>query len=157
MPFQVTKQYGHDIGLSCAFRQWRAGHSHCSFVHGYSLAFEFVFESNTLDGRNWVIDFGGLKSLRSKLGDMFDHKTVIAHDDPHLDAFQVLHTNKIVDLVVMDGVGCERFAEAAFKEAQKIVEYENGRHASAGRFHRVRLVSCKCSEHGANSATYIGK
>ena len=59
-----TKKYGHEVGLSTAFRQWRA-HSHCSKLHGYSLAFKFEFGTNELDSTNWVVDFGGLKSLKS--------------------------------------------------------------------------------------------
>jgi 6-pyruvoyltetrahydropterin/6-carboxytetrahydropterin synthase len=126
-------------------------------LHGYSLAFEIVFESNTLDGRNWLIDFGGLKSLRSRLGEMFDHKTVIAKDDPALDAFRVLHDQKIIDLRVVPRVGCESFAEEVYNEVALLVRELNGKHASGGRFHRVRVASVKCSEHGANSATFFGK
>ena len=36
--FLSSKKYGHDRGLSTAFRQWRAD-SHCRFMHGYSLEF----------------------------------------------------------------------------------------------------------------------
>lgn len=47
-------------------KQWRAK-SHCRLVHGYSLSFRFEFEANTLDDKNWVVDFGGLKELRAIL------------------------------------------------------------------------------------------
>ena len=57
-----TKKYGHERGLSAAFRQWRA-ESHCRFMHGYSLEFGFVFGAHELDENNWVVDFGGLKGL----------------------------------------------------------------------------------------------
>ena len=43
MGWQVTKTYGHDLGLSCCFRQWGAS-SHCRFLHGYALSFSFTFE-----------------------------------------------------------------------------------------------------------------
>ena len=46
--FYSSKTYGHERGLSAAFRQWRAD-SHCKFIHGYSLEFEFVFGANELD------------------------------------------------------------------------------------------------------------
>ena len=61
MRYQSTKTFGHDLGISCAFRQWRATHSHCSKIHGYALSVTMVFEANTLDDRNWVMDFGGFK------------------------------------------------------------------------------------------------
>lgn len=57
--FFSIKKYGHERGLSAAFRQWRAD-SHCKFLHGYSLEFEFEFGAHELDERNWVVDFGGI-------------------------------------------------------------------------------------------------
>lgn len=153
MPYRVTKVFGHELGLSAAFRQWRAKHSHCCKLHGYALSFEIVFESNKLDSRNWVIDFGGLKALKARIVEMFDHKTAVAADDPDLEAFQAMNQHGMIDLVIMkDGVGCEKFAEAVFKEAVIITRSYNDHHRN-----EVRVVSVKCSEHGANSATYIGK
>ena len=35
--WRSTKTYGHEEGLSCCFRQWRATHSHCRLLHGYAL------------------------------------------------------------------------------------------------------------------------
>jgi len=57
--FRSTKTYNHNEGLSCCFRQWRAD-SHCKLLHGYALAFKFVFATRELDARNWCYDFGGL-------------------------------------------------------------------------------------------------
>ena len=85
--YYSTKTYGTDRGLSCCFRQWRATHSHCSTLHGYSIGIKLVFESETLDDRNWVFDFGGLKQFKEWSENMFDHTLVIAADDPHLDFF----------------------------------------------------------------------
>lgn len=81
MAYLSTKTYGHEVGLSATFRQWRAK-SHCRLLHGYSLSFRFEFEANTLDDKNLVVDFGGLKELRAILEGTFDHKTVVAADDP---------------------------------------------------------------------------
>lgn len=50
MTYKSTKLYGHEIGLSAAFRQWRA-ESHCRFLHGYALAVRFEFEADELDVR----------------------------------------------------------------------------------------------------------
>ena len=57
--FYSTKTYGNDRGLSCCFRQWRATHSHCSTLHGYSIGIKLIFECDTLDDKNWCMDFGG--------------------------------------------------------------------------------------------------
>jgi len=71
--FMSTKTFNTDRGLSCCFRQWRATHSHCSTLHGYSIGVKFVFECEELDERNWVFDFGGLKDIKKWLEHMFDH------------------------------------------------------------------------------------
>ena len=60
MSFISTKTYNHNIGLSCAFRQWRAKHSHCKYMHGYALSVRINFKGQ-LNDRNWVYDFGDLK------------------------------------------------------------------------------------------------
>ena len=74
MPYYSTKTYGHNIGLSAVFRQPHADHSHCKYLHGYSLAFKFTFGCSDLDNKNWAVDFGGLKPLKQWLEDSFDHK-----------------------------------------------------------------------------------
>jgi 6-pyruvoyltetrahydropterin/6-carboxytetrahydropterin synthase len=146
MAYYSTKTYGHNIGLSACFRQPHADHSHCRFLHGYSLQFKFVFSCNELDERNWVVDFGGLKPLKKWLEDNFDHKVVLDSKDWALDNFRALEDAGLAELNILDGVGVEKFAEHAFNEAQRIVhEMSDG---------RCWVVSCECAEHGANSAIY---
>ena len=146
MPHYSTKTYGHNIGLSAVFRQPHADHSHCRFLHGYSLAFKFVFSASELDHRNWVQDFGGLKPLKQWLEDTFDHKTVCDVNDPMLDDLKELETKGLAQLTILDGVGAEKFAEHAWRFADELV-----RNQTDGR---VQCESCECSEHGANSAIY---
>lgn len=146
--YQSTKQFGHDLGISCAFRQWGATHSHCSKIHGYALAFKFTFEAEQLDERNWVQDFGGLKSLKEVLMDTFDHKLVVANDDPHKELYMEMHQAQIADVVILPKVGCEYFAEVAFSMATAQLKLHHQ--------DRIRLVSAEVKEHGANSAIYFG-
>jgi 6-pyruvoyltetrahydropterin/6-carboxytetrahydropterin synthase len=141
-----TKTYGHNIGLSAAFRQWRAS-SHCRFLHGYSIKVRFEFVADELDVRNWVVDFGSLKSLKSWLENTFDHKCLVAEDDPHLDWFEEAHRRGIIDMVKVPATGCEKFAEMIF-EATEIWLKDNG------YFPRVRLLRVEVSEHEANSAIF---
>ena len=148
MKYQSTKTYGNDRGLSCCFRQWRADHSHCSLLHGYSLGFRFVFESDTLDERNWVYDFGDCKWIKEFLEDTFDHTLVIASDDPEVELFKGLYEKKVCKLWVLDNVGCEKFAELVYHYVVlTLKEKTEG---------RVSLKSVECFEHGANSAIYLG-
>ena len=148
MRYQSTKTFGHDLGISCAFRQWRATHSHCSKIHGYALAVTMVFEANELDNRNWVMDFGGFKQIKQEIMDTFDHKLVVAADDPMLHEFKRLHELGVADVVILPKVGCEAFAQFI---SQAMVEPMIEKEFSD----RVKLVSVEVREHGANSAVFF--
>jgi len=172
-----TKTYGTDRGLSCCFRQWRSTHSHCSLLHGYSIGIRLVFESATLDSRNWVMDFGGLKAFKEWSEYMFDHTLVVAKDDPHIDMFRTMAAmglqdqGGVCDLRVVEAVGCEKFAELAYHEMAKILHcfktgqpyrLMKGDHCLESFEPRytvgqgIRLRSAEVFEHDGNSAIYEG-
>jgi 6-pyruvoyltetrahydropterin/6-carboxytetrahydropterin synthase len=144
--YRSTKTYGHNEGLSCCFRQWRATHSHCRLLHGYALSFHFVFATAELDARNWCFDFGGLKPIRAWLHDMFDHTTLVAEDDPDLAHFRAFASAGLIDLRVLPAVGCEATARLVHDYASRFVGDE-----SSGR---VWLESVEVREHSGNSAIY---
>ena len=147
MKFRSTKTYGHDIGLSACFRQWRAT-SHCAQLHGYALAVHLEFEADALDERNWVIDFGALKPVKAWLQEAFDHRTLVAKDDPLLEYFKMMHREGMIDLNIVPDTGCEAFAAHIASYVQMWLgwtEYSP----------RVRLAEVHVREHGANSAKVI--
>ncbi len=148
MKYQVTKTYGHNLGLSACFRQHRTD-SHCRFLHGYALSFKLTFEASTLNAKNWVVGFGDLKPVKKFLEDTFDHKTVVAADDPCRAHFGVLHEAKIIDMITLPRVGCEAFAELVYHKAASILLETQPKND-------VKLVSVECREHEGNSAIYIG-
>lgn len=139
MIFQSTKTYTHSVGLSCCFRQWRAIDSHCRFLHGYALEVKFTFQALATDDRNWVQDFGGLKRIKQWLEENFDHKTLVAKDDPDYRYFADLRNQGIIDMNVVDHVGCEALAKMIFDAA--ISNYP-------------QLYSVEVREHAGNSAIY---
>lgn len=158
-----TKTYGHEMGFSCAFRQWRA-ESHCRFIHGYALGFKFVFGANEPDERGWVVDFGGLKDLKGILEQTFDHKLLVAADDPWLPVLTMLslpagksslhlfapsEASPCVDVVVVPATGCEAFARMVFDATEQWLK-------DAGFSPRCWLESVEVSEHGANSVVCFG-
>jgi 6-pyruvoyltetrahydropterin/6-carboxytetrahydropterin synthase len=166
-----TKTYGNDRGLSCCFRQWRSTHSHCSLLHGYSIGIKLIFESETLDDRNWVMDFGGLKAFKEWSEHMFDHTLVVAEDDPHRAMFEKMaelglqDKGGVCDVRIVPAVGCEKFAELAFMEMDKILKkFQAGKeyvlpkgNSYAPRYPvgaGVKLRSVEVFEHAGNSATY---
>ena len=162
--YYSTKTYGNDRGLSCCFRQWRSTHSHCSLLHGYSIGIKLIFESETLDSRNWVMDFGGLKAFKEWAEYMFDHTTVVAEDDPHLETFKELNEliggyedMGIMDLRIVPAVGCEAFSKLAYDKMAELLE--EMKVENTGRYpvnKDVKLVSVEVFEHDANSAIYEG-
>ncbi len=147
-----TKTYGNDRGFSCCFRQWRAMHSHCSLLHGYSLGFKLVFECDSLDERNWVMDFGGLKELKNWLEDHFDHTIVVSKDDPEIGQFRALEKRGLAKVKVFDNVGSEKFAEEVFKQMTIIIE--RSKYQKKALNPTVRVKSVEVFEHDANSAIY---
>jgi 6-pyruvoyltetrahydropterin/6-carboxytetrahydropterin synthase len=154
MKVQVQKTYGHERGYTTTFRQWRAK-SHCAYIHGYALAFSFTFEcdDSELDENGWVIDFGGLKPLKAWLDQHFDHKFLVAHDDPALELFLDLgndkKTGKLVDPIVVKAVGCENFARLAGETVQDML---SKRELGETKAH---IVSVEVREHGSNAAIWF--
>jgi 6-pyruvoyltetrahydropterin/6-carboxytetrahydropterin synthase len=131
---------------SAAFRQPRAT-SHCKFIHGYRLTGKFIFTAETLDSNNWVVDFGNFDQLKSFFEETFDHKLIVAADDPALKEFKALEKTGAVDLVIMkDGVGIEMFAKFCFEAADSYVKNKTDG--------RVSCYSVEVFEHEKNSAIY---
>lgn len=147
-----TKTYGHELGLSCAFRQFRAN-SHCRLLHGYALSVKLEFEADTLDSRNWVMDFGGLKEVKARLQELFDHTIAVDVMDPEKDRLWALHEAGLARVVIFErGVGCEAFAQHIYEFVAAWLKTTEGFVYSD----RVRLRSVEVREHGANSAIFEG-
>ncbi len=146
-------------GFSTCFRQWRANHTHCSFLHGYAISFQVTFEAEALDEYNWVTDFGFLRRSKTKINwlekeyninewfkYMFDHTIVIAQDDPQLEYFRKGTELGLLNLRVLPSVGCEKFAEIVYTILNDFIMKEsNG---------RVKVSKVECFENQKNSAIY---
>ena len=155
MAYQCSKQYGAEQGLSACFRQWRAT-SHCNRLHGYALAITIVFQADQLDGRNWVVDFGALKPLKEQLVNLFDHKTVVAFDDPMLEHFTDMHAAGLIEMRQLPAVGCEAFAATVFAMAEVwLREYIAGlKEAGIPQATGLRVFAVEVREHAGNAAIY---
>lgn len=106
--YTSTKAY-KDLG-PVAYRQWRSD-SHCNQIHGYALSFKVEFTSATLDARNWVVDYGSLRPLKSLLEDWFDHTLLVAEDDPKREVFENLAKEGLAKITLVEKTGCEGLAE----------------------------------------------
>ena len=132
--------------MSAAFRQYGA-ESHCRFIHGYGLEVKLTFSANILDQRNWVVDFGGLKAVKAWLEDNYDHKLLVAADDPDMEYFESLDELGLAQVRVLPAVGCEAFARHIGLNVVSWLE-------DTGLSPRVTLIACEVREHGANSAIF---
>jgi 6-pyruvoyltetrahydropterin/6-carboxytetrahydropterin synthase len=144
--FLSTKNYDHNIGLSCCFRQWKAK-SHCRFLHGYALSVKFIFGAVELQD-HWCVDFGNMKSLKTLLEDTFDHTLLVAQDDPMRKQLQLLGEMQLARVVIVQACGCEMFAKLIFDLGEQWLKDNN-------YYPRVKLVSVEVKEHSANSAIVL--
>jgi 6-pyruvoyltetrahydropterin/6-carboxytetrahydropterin synthase len=149
--FQSTKIFD---GFSTVFRQWRADGTHCQFLHGYGISFKITFEGE-LDERNWVWDFGGMKRAKGTIDGMnpkawmdymFDHTVIMAEDDPYLELFEDMDTNKLIQLRVIPATGAEQFAKYIYDKVNEFVLEETN--------NRVCVTQVEFKEHNKNSAIY---
>jgi 6-pyruvoyltetrahydropterin/6-carboxytetrahydropterin synthase len=159
LDYLSTKTYTHSQGLSCTFRQWGATHSHCQFIHGYAIQVKLTFRATRLDDRNWVQDFGGLKPIKQWLESTFDHKLMVAVDDPKLKELQALRDQGLAQITEVNSVGCEAFAQLIFEYVEAWLQYQTN--AGYNTFYvpgigdpvqRVFLEQVEVSEHEGNSA-----
>jgi 6-pyruvoyltetrahydropterin/6-carboxytetrahydropterin synthase len=130
--------------------------THCKFLHGYAVSFRVWFEGE-LDERNWVLGlwrdeksqkyyrwyellkYGWCISFRS-------HYNVVAEDDPYLPQFKQMNEDGVIQLRILDYIGCERFAEYLFNIINYLLTEETDG--------RVRATKVEVYEHERNSASY---
>lgn len=134
-----------------AYRQHRAD-SHCNQIHGYALSFHFEFEADTLDARNWVTDFGGLRPLKDFLEDKFDHTLLLASDDPMYNEIKKLGELGLAKITEVEKTGCEGIADFLYK-------YINGiflPNCGAAEAERVWCCRVEVRETDSNMAGRVG-
>ena len=142
-----TKTY-NQIG-PVAYRQWRAD-SHCNLIHGYALSFHLEFECDTLDARNWCMDFGGLKPLKGLLEDWFDHTLLVAQDDPMREHLLNLGKLKLAKITEVEKTGCEGIAAFLYEYINTIFL------TNYGEKDRVWCSKVEVRETDANMAMRVG-
>jgi 6-pyruvoyltetrahydropterin/6-carboxytetrahydropterin synthase len=100
------------------------------------------------------MDFGGLKPIKQWLEETFDHKLLVAKDDPmrgqiqELDGFKrsgsFMGTDlayKIADVQVVEATGCEAFALMVYDQVKAWLGKSN-----------VKIEEVEIREHAGNSA-----
>lgn len=153
--FKSTKRFGP---ISTNHRNWHAltnpnrDSRKCGRVHGYSRYVEFIFVGD-YDQQQWVVDFGNLRDIKKIIEDTWDHKTLIASDDPGLMDLKDAESKGLLDLSIVDvsnglewGPGIEGSCKWLFDISSPIIfEKTNGLAA---------IESIRIWEHEINSAMY---
>lgn len=147
--FRSTKTYRQIA--PCAYRQWRAD-SHCNQIHGYAFSFHFEFETDDLDARNWAFDYGGLRPLKDKLEEWFDHTLLVAQDDPMRDELLRLGQLGLAKITEVEKTGCEGLADFLYEYINTIFL------PSCGKTEADRLWCCRVEvrETDSNMAMRVG-
>ena len=145
MKYTSSKRIGP---ISTGHRQWKHD-GHCSYAHGYGRYVEFTFACKRTDHRGWVMDFGDLKDVKKWLEDEWDHRLLLAYDDPLLEDFVQLHEKGGVNLNVMSegyGPGIEDSCKYVYDKVNPIIKSK-----TQGR---VWVENVRIYEHEKNWADY---
>lgn len=152
--YHSTKKFGP---ISTGHRNWHAAcnssrdSEKCSYIHGYGRYIQFTF-SGQLDEKGWVYDFGGTKFIKEFLEKNWDHKTLIASDDPELDTLKELHNKKIIDLNILDvSKGWTPAIEGSCKFVFDKIQPEITKKTEG----RIKISKIEIWEHENNSAIFI--
>ena len=114
------------------------------------MSFHFEFETEDLDARDWVMDFGGLRPLKAKLEEWFDHTLLVAKDDPEKELLVSLGKKGIAKIVEVDQTSCEGIAAFLYEYINTIFLKEYGEQ------HRIWCSKVEVREKESNMAMKVG-
>ena len=144
--FTSSKKIGP---ISTGHRQWKHK-GHCSYVHGYGRYVRLTFEASELDERGWVMDFGDLKDIKRWIEAEWDHKVLIASDDPLLQQLKELESHGGILLNVLpDGYypGIEESCRYLYDMLNPMIKEKTN--------NRVEITRVEIWEHENNHAEYV--
>ena len=146
MKFKSSKRFGP---ITTGHRQWRDT-GHCSYVHGYGRYVRITFEATELDERGWVMDFGDLRDVKSWIESEWDHRTLIAADDPVISELKVLEEVGGINLNILpEGYlpGIEESCRYLYDKLNPMIQRKTN--------NRVEITRVECWETEKNQAEYV--
>ena len=146
MKFKSTKRFGP---ITTGHRQWK-DKGHCSFVHGYGRYIRLTFEASELDERGWVMDFGDLKDVKKWIEYEWDHRVLIANDDPLLSDLQQLESKGGINLNILPTgyyPGIEESCRYLYDKLNPMIKMKTN--------NRVEITRVEVWEHENNHAEYV--
>ena len=146
MKYKSSKRFGP---ITTGHRQWRDT-GHCSYVHGYGRYVRLTFEASELDERGWVMDFGDLKDVKSWIESEWDHRTLIAADDPVIPELKTLEEVGGIKLNILpDGYlpGIEESCRYLYDKLNPVIQRKTN--------NRVEITRVEIWETEKNQAEYV--
>ena len=146
MKFKSTKRFGP---ITTGHRQWR-DKGHCSYIHGYGRYVRLTFEATQLDERGWVMDFGDLKDVKSWIESEWDHRTLIAADDPAIPELKTLEEVGGINLNILpEGYlpGIEESCRYLYDKLSPMIQRKTN--------NRVEITRVEIWETEKNQAEYV--
>ena len=146
MKYKSSKRFGP---ITTGHRQWR-DKGHCSYVHGYGRYVRLTFEAIELDERGWVMDFGDLKDVKSWIESEWDHRTLIAADDPAIPELKTLEEVGGINLNILpEGYlpGIEESCRYLYDKLNPVIQRKTN--------NRVEITRVEIWETEKNQAEYV--
>ena len=146
MKYKSSKRFGP---ITTGHRQWR-DKGHCSYVHGYGRYVRLTFEATKLDERGWVMDFGDLKDIKSWIDSEWDHRTLIAADDPLIPELKALEKVGGINLNILpEGYlpGIEESCRYLYDKLNPVIQRKTN--------NRVEITRVEIWETEKNQAEYV--
>ena len=146
MKYKSSKRFGP---ITTGHRQWR-DKGHCSYVHGYGRYVRLTFEATELDERGWVMDFGGLKDVKSWIESEWDHRTLIAADAPTIPELKTLEEVGGINLNILpEGYlpGIEESCRYLYDKLNPVIQRKTN--------NRVEITRVEIWETEKNQAEYV--
>lgn len=147
MPYLMSKSYGGASGFSCCYRDHNDEVSVGGQLHGAVLSFKVILEADKLDDNGRVFPTHDTEGLEEFLDNMFGNTTIVAQEDPCMEAFAQLDEDCAIDMVVLQTVSLESFAKAIFDFCLLWLEKQ-------GQGDRVWVHSVEVREHDGLSAIF---
>jgi 6-pyruvoyltetrahydropterin/6-carboxytetrahydropterin synthase len=97
------------------------------------------------------MDFGGLKPFKEWIKTTFDHRLLIAEDDPMKEKLIGLGLDGLGQPLIVKHIGCEAFAKMIYDELK---QYLRSTHKLFGYGGNIEIRRVEVREHAGNSAYY---
>ena len=146
MKFKSTKRFGP---ITTGHRQWR-DKGHCSYVHGYGRYVRLTFEASKLDKCGWVMDFGDLRDIKRWIESEWDHRTLIAADDPVIPELKALEKVGGINLNILPKgylPGIEESCRYLYDKLNPMIQRKTN--------NRVEITRVEIWETEKNQAEYV--